>query len=65
MSYTGGTTPQDVFVAPKDFAGYVLLVNTGNGFTNNCSTLRTIINGIVRIVLYTNKNISKGEELLY
>ena len=65
MRYSGGGSPKDVFLAPKDFAGYVLLVNTGKKEKCNCISLRLIIDGSVRILLLTSKKIKKGQELLY
>ena len=60
MRYSGGGSPKDVFLAPKDFAGYVLLVNTGPKEKCNCISLRLIIDGSVRILLLTSKKIKKG-----
>ena len=59
MSYTGGTTPSDIFLAPKDCASYVNLINTGDENTNNCKSIRAFVNGIVRIILYTSRKIKK------
>jgi SET domain-containing protein len=63
MEYSGGNSPGDVFLSPKDFAGYVVLINTGKD--TNCKCLRTVIDETVRVIIYTSREIKAGEELLY
>lgn len=66
MEYSGGSTPNDIFLAPKDHAGYVLLINTASeGEKNNCKCLRSIIQGRLRVIIYTSSPIRAGEQLLY
>lgn len=65
MMYSGHSTPRDVFLAPVDYAGYVLLVNCGTESTNNCRVIKTVVMGAVRILLYTSRDIVAGEQLLY
>jgi hypothetical protein len=35
ISYSEGYSPEDVFIGPKDYCGYIPLVNTGTPFTSN------------------------------
>ena len=57
--------PESLYLAPKDFGGLVILVNTGPPEYINCKCLRTVIDGRMRVILYTSRVIKKGEELLY
>jgi hypothetical protein len=60
MRYSGGNTPRDTFLAPKDYCGYIPLMNTGKKKECNCSSLKIVLNGKVRVLLLTNRKIHEG-----
>ena len=60
MKYTN----TDHYLAPRDFCGYVLLINSSKK-TNNCNSITAIVNNFLRVLIYTNRKIKKGEELCY
>ena len=61
MEFTAKSSPDDVFLAPRDYAGYVILMNSaGNGEKNNCKSLRAIIKGHPRVIVYSSTRIRPG-----
>ena len=58
-------SPEDVYLAPRDYCSYVLLINTGSGDDNNCRSLRCFFHGQPRVIVYTIRKIEAGEQLLY
>jgi SET domain-containing protein len=55
-------------LAPFNYSNWVPLINCPNRDSpkdQNCATIRIIIEGQIRVILYTTKAIKKGEELLY
>lgn len=65
MMYSGKNEPDHVFLAPKDFAGYVILINTGQEDQVNCKAYKVILEGALRIILLSTRTIKAGEQLLY
>jgi SET domain-containing protein len=53
-------TSHGLSIGPIQHCGYVLLINEDKK-QPNCSAVTAIINGYVRIIVYTHKNIKKGE----
>jgi hypothetical protein len=43
MMYSGGHSPHDVIIAPKDYAGYIILINTGEKKDLDCRAIKVII----------------------
>ena len=60
MEYSGSCSPTEVFLAPKDFAGFVVLINSGGEFESNCCSLRGVILGALRVLIVTKTQIKKG-----
>lgn len=65
MLFSTKDSPCDVYLAPKDFCGYVCLINNESEEKSNCKSLRAVIKGALRIIIYSFKDIVKGDELLY
>jgi hypothetical protein len=66
MHYAGSSSPEVVYLAPKDYAGLVTLINTGDKQKqNNCKSRQVVIEGALRITILTQRLVKKGEELLY
>lgn len=65
MLYSKKNGPKEVYLAPKDFAGYVLLVNSATSETFNCKTVKAVIDSALRVILYTSRVVAAEEELLY
>ena len=57
---TAEYSPNGLFLAPKDFAGFVVLINTNSEEKVNCNCLRTIVQGRLVVIIYTIKKIAKG-----
>jgi len=53
MDLSGNNSSEDVYLGPKDYCGYILLVNSGKAEAINCKIERAIIGGVLRIVLIT------------
>jgi len=52
-------SPDDVYLAPRDFGGYVILINTAfRTQRNNCKSH-------LRIIVFASKAIRPGDQLLY
>lgn len=51
-------------IGPILHCGYITLINN-LGPLNNCQSLKCIINGQIRIIIYTIKKIKKNEQLGY
>ena len=60
MMYSENNSPEDVYLSPKDYAGYVTLANTSTTNEVNCQTLKIIINGSLRILLLSKRKIKVG-----
>lgn len=58
-------TSTDPFLAPILYCGYLLLVNGESSEKCNCSVIRVILEGSVRVLLESCRPIEKGEQLLY
>lgn len=58
-------SPYDVYLAPKDFCSYTTLINSGSEETSNCKAFKCVVNGSLRLLVYTSRNISKDQQLLY
>jgi len=57
---------EEIYLAPRDYCGYIPLMNSGpKKNQNNCKSITGIINGRLRIIIYSIKTIQLGEELLY
>lgn len=65
MRYTGGDTPEDIYLAPKDYCGYILLMNTSSKSNCNCRSMKVVLDGALRILILTNRRIGLGEQLYY
>ena len=50
-------------IGPIEYCGYVCLINEDK--RPNCQAFRGVIKGILRVIIYTNRNIKKGEEITY
>jgi hypothetical protein len=50
----------DIYLASRDFCGYIALMNSGKSTTNNCKSVKAIINDVMRIIIYTTKTIEEG-----
>lgn len=54
MQFSNDDSPQDVYLAPRDFASYVLLINSARKRqTNNCRSMRSIVHGLPRVIIYS------------
>jgi hypothetical protein len=52
----------NIYLAPRDYCGYILLMNCGRlSKKNNCKSITVIVDKAVRILIYTSKGIKKGE----
>lgn len=51
-------------IGPILHCGYITLLNN-LGSKNNCKSLKCIINGQIRIIIFTTKRIYKNEQLGY
>jgi len=65
MLYSGKNTPEDVYIAPKDYGGYIILINGKKKNKCNYKRIRAIIAGAIRVIIFTSQPIKKDEELLY
>lgn len=65
MRYAGKEGPEQVMLAPRDFGGYVMLVNTDKESKVNCQVVKVLLAGALRILLVTKKSIKAGEQLTY
>jgi hypothetical protein len=63
--YTGGSSPRDVFLAPKDFTGWATLINGTNKRNSNCRSPRAIVDRCLRILIISCREIKEGEQLFY
>lgn len=59
MLYSEKNGPRDLFLAPKDFCGYIPLINSSHDKAANCNSLKVILEGSVRIIVYTIRAIEK------
>jgi hypothetical protein len=56
----------DIYLAPRDFCGFIPLMNSGkNNKENNCQSITVIVDGAIRILIYTGRKIQINEELMY
>lgn len=60
MVLSNKNTPSDIYLAPKDYGGYVLLVNSGKHDNVNCKVQKIIVLNSLRILLITSRKIKKG-----
>ena len=65
MLYSTKNGPAEVYLAPKEFCGFIALVNGAEETSTNCKTIKTVVDGALRILLYTSKEIEPGQELFY
>lgn len=63
--HSGGSKMNDSYLAPKDFAGYITLVNTTQKKDCNCVPLRVIVGDCLRVLLVSSRAIRKGEQITY
>jgi hypothetical protein len=62
MRYSGGSSPFDVLLAPKDYAGFVILINTDKRKKKlNCKPIKVIAQNSIRILIVTTKEIQPDE----
>lgn len=65
MMLSGRNTPDDTFLAPILYCGFVSLVNSEQEDKCNCATIRVLIGGILRVLLYSTQKIKKGGQLYW
>ena len=65
MRYGEFGGPEEMVLAPRDYSGYVLLVNTAPANRCNCKVIRLIVEGALRVLLVTKKLVKAGEQLTY
>jgi SET domain-containing protein len=63
LYHHGGTSGQELVLAPVNLCNFGPLLNHSE--KGNYSSLRIIIDGSIRVLLYTTRKVAKGEELLY
>lgn len=63
--HSGGSSPQDTYLAPKDFSGLATLMNTSSQKNCNCVAVRAIVDGCLRVLLVSSRAIKKEEQLYY
>jgi hypothetical protein len=52
----------DIYLAPRDYCGYILLMNSGKSESqNNCKSIMAVVNDALRIIIYAVKVIKKDE----
>ena len=66
MTLIPGERPSSkVIIGPVTRCGYVCLINGVEEKKANCEVITAVISKQVRIIIYTSKQIAKGEELCY
>ena len=64
MFYGNGETSHDeLMLVPINCSSWCSLLNHHN--KGNCASLRVVVDGRIRVLLYTKRVIRAGEELLY
>lgn len=56
-------TTKSLFLGPILHCGYIPLINDLDH--NNCASIKCVLNGKLRILIYTTQKIVKGEQLGY
>lgn len=58
MTLVEGTKPSNtIMIGPRDYCGYICLINGAKEQEANCSSRKVEINGFVRIIVFTHKTI--------
>lgn len=66
MFYANGKDGiSELVLSPFNYSNWSIFINHAPASKSNCSSLRIIVDGIIRVIIYSNRNIKKGEQLLY